>query len=437
MLNISLSKLKFVSKNSSRAVILTLATMFALTPFLAAAAELDEPVFNTLQFENRWVEQDRLAGKPGVQRFYTWGPVVPGAETVRSEPYRESPDGLRLVQYFDKSRMEINQPFNGSGIVTTGLLVRDLVSGQRQDGDNTFTTLPPSQTQVAGDDVSVNPNTPVYASFKNLITFGTPDSSSQPSRLGTQINQFINKAGNVTNGAPPEALTIGAYQAETGHNIAKVFEDFKNLRGPITDPATGARLENRPVYTTNPTINVFGYAVTEPYWVSTKVAGVDRVVLVQLFQRRVLTYNPAIPGASKVEMGNVGQHYFKWRYVENKSSAFPTTNIPAAGCLPAATISGNAVQGCVNTAAPAKGTNVTVYGRLIVGGKVISGVEMETTWYFFQRQASCISGKSGGDGVASCTLNTGEDSAGYLVDVLIQFTYNGTTYQSKTEFTPR
>ena len=37
-------------------------------------------------------------------------------------------------------------------------------------------------------------------------------------------------------------------------------------------------------------------------------------MLVQVFERRVLSYNPANPQAFRVEMGNVGQHYFAWRY---------------------------------------------------------------------------------------------------------------------------
>jgi hypothetical protein len=28
----------------------------------------------------------------------------------------------------------------------------------------------------------------------------------------------------------------------------------------------------------------------------------------------VLTYTPSNPAAFRVEMGNVGQHYFRWRY---------------------------------------------------------------------------------------------------------------------------
>ncbi len=34
----------------------------------------------------------------------------------------------------------------------------------------------------------------------------------------------------------------------------------------------------------------------------------------QLYERRVLTYTPTNPEPYKVEMGNVGRHYYSWRY---------------------------------------------------------------------------------------------------------------------------
>jgi len=59
---------------------------------------------------------------------------------------------------------------------------------------------------------------------------------------------------------------------------------------------------------------VFGLPVTGAYWVKVRVGGVERPILFQVFERRVLTYNPANPPAFRVEMGNVGQHYYWWRY---------------------------------------------------------------------------------------------------------------------------
>ena len=42
--------------------------------------------------------------------------------------------------------------------------------------------------------------------------------------------------------------------------------------------------------------------------------GVERDVLVQIYERRVLTYTPANPPEWQVEMGNVGRHYYLWRH---------------------------------------------------------------------------------------------------------------------------
>ncbi len=423
-------------KKLSALVGLSLALFTLMMGALPALAGIDDPVFSTLGFRNRWIEQDRLVGTPGLNRFYTWGPGVVGAENIQGENYRESPGGQRQVQYFEKGRMEINQPFNG-GNVTTGLLVRDLVSGQRQDGDNTFLSLPPSQTQVAGDDTSINPDAPVYASFKNVITFGTPDANSKPSATGTTITASINKTGQIGTIQPPQNLAYGTFQAETGHNVARIFEDYKNIRGSITEPISGNTIQNQPVYTSQPTVNVFGYAVTEPYWVKTKVGGTEQTVLVQLFQRRVLTYNPALSGdpLQKVEMGNLGQHYYKWRYIENKATATPTATISEAGCLPA-TSSTLEIQTCLSNISPASGSSVTLYARLIVGGKAASGAKLNAKWGFFNKQVECEATSSGGDGVASCAITVPGGSSNYLVDVEVNFSYNGQSYQTKTELIP-
>ena len=61
-------------------------------------------------------------------------------------------------------------------------------------------------------------------------------------------------------------------------------------------------------------LGVIGYAKSEPFVTTVKVAGVQRQVVVQVFERRVLTYNAANSDAFKVEMGNIGQHYHRWRY---------------------------------------------------------------------------------------------------------------------------
>ena len=49
------------------------------------------------------------------------------------------------------------------------------------------------------------------------------------------------------------------------------------------------------------------------------VGGKLQPVMVQLFERRVLTYTASNPTGFQVEMGNIGQHYYQWRYGSSAS----------------------------------------------------------------------------------------------------------------------
>src|SRR6185295_11093618 len=58
-----------------------------------------------------------------------------------------------------------------------------------------------------------------------------------------------------------------------------------------------------------------------------RIGGQPHDVLIQAFQRRVLTYVPDNPAAWRVQMGNIGQHYYRWRY---GSAAPALTAVPAS-----------------------------------------------------------------------------------------------------------
>src|SRR5690606_39101799 len=65
-------------------------------------------------------------------------------------------------------------------------------------------------------------------------------------------------------------------------------------------------------------------------WAWVAVAGVEQWVLVQPFERRVLTYTPGNAAGWQVEMGNVGQHYYQWRYGDGSAPlAAPGWQLPA------------------------------------------------------------------------------------------------------------
>ena len=100
------------------------------------------------------------------------------------------------------------------------------------------------------------------------------------------------------------------YVPETGHNIPDVFFNWFQSQGRIYDSSAN-------VYTDEGVfdwVSAVGFPIGEAYWVRAKVGGVEQDVLVQLFERRTLTFTPGNPVGFKVEMGNVGLHYYKWRY---------------------------------------------------------------------------------------------------------------------------
>ena len=294
---------------------------------VSAAINFRDPSFGKV-----WNRVDKpVEERSQLGRGYTWGPVVQGSEGISGEIYNTA---TRDVQYFDKARMEINSSANPNDLfyVTTGLLVKELVTGQRQDGDSTFTNLSPSTVQIAGDpnDNGANTVAPTYASFRSVVTF-SGNENGKPAALGSAINSQIDVTGNVSQINPPEQRIIKGYDSNTQHNIADVFVNYGIQNGVIW---SGSVFEQGSIFFNNPTY-VLGRPVTEPYWIRAVVSGVEKNVLVQLFERRVLTYTPTNAPAFKVEMGNVGQHYYKWRYVTSVIAPLPTvTPVPTIVSIP-------------------------------------------------------------------------------------------------------
>jgi hypothetical protein len=259
-------------------------------------------------FRRRWERADRPVLTGRANRPWLWGPVSFAAAI---EPYAQSADGTRQVQYFDKARMEINHPNadrQAPGFVTNGLLVVEMISGRIQIGDGQFEApRPPPQAPVAGDINS--PNAITYASLAPVASLSGDKRS--PDRTGQSITAVLDGTGLVYEDPSKRGqVWLVRYVPETGHNIPDVFWNFMNAIGEIYD----SRSEQ---YTMGPVLDWvadLGYPITEPYWTYVQVGGVPRWVMVQAFQRRVLTYNPANPPGWQVEMGNVGRHYYDWRY---------------------------------------------------------------------------------------------------------------------------
>ncbi len=261
-------------------------------------------------FANVWQRADGPVASGVAGRGWTWGPT--GFANLR-EPYAQSAGGTRLVQYFDKARMEINNPQADPAnpfYVTNGLLVVEMISGRVQVGDKEFdpTVYAPAGVPVAGDVDS--PDAPTYGSLAGVASLAGENRAAD--RAGQVISETLNRAGQVGQGGDRAALglRLGNYQAATGHNIADVFWRFMTASGPV---AVGGTVQNGLIFDW---VSTLGYPITEPYWVHARVAGQDKWLLMQAFQRRVLTYNPDNVPAWQVEMGNVGRHYYDWRYTQ-------------------------------------------------------------------------------------------------------------------------
>ncbi len=253
-------------------------------------------------FERTWSRTDKPVSDLVVSRTWMWGP---GANTgSMMETYAESPGGQREVQYYDKSRMEINPPDAESSLwhVTNGLLATEMITGQMQMGDNTFNPINPAGIPVAGD--ADDTEGPTYAALAQVL-------GDEPLDEGTEITWRMDKSGNVSNENPltGHGVTAAYWDEETNHTVASPFWAFMNSSGLVWEDGayvTDQLFEN-PFYAT-------GRPITEAYWATVKVADEVQGVLLQCFERRCLTYTPQNEDGWKVEAGNVGQHYYAWRY---------------------------------------------------------------------------------------------------------------------------
>ncbi|MDQ5824497.1 MAG: hypothetical protein M3441_09865 [Chloroflexota bacterium] len=312
----------------------------------AGAAALKAGTFSDPAFERVWSRTDKPVEERKTARSWMWGP-----EGLYSayEQYMEGPGGQHLVTYFDKSRMEINAPAgdrNSQWYVTNGLLVVDMMSGRIQTGNNSFAPFYPNNAPVAGD-VKTSGNAPTYATLAKVASL--KGDNRAPNRTGQAIQEGLGRNGNVgilqnLSGFSKYAV----YEPTMGHNIPDVFWQYMNQRGPIFKDGR---------YADDVVVDwlfAMGYPITEPYWIQINVGGQDRWVLMQAFQRRILTYSPYNPEGWKVEMGNVGRAYFDWRYTGQTPPPAQTPAPPPAQPTPTTAPSAlrlgiNPTQGDLNT----------------------------------------------------------------------------------------
>lgn len=233
----------------------------------------------------------------GIQPNF-WGPLAT-ARDGQSEQYKEAPNGKRAVQYFDKARME---QFDPNARVTTGLLTVELKSGKLQLGDNTFEQHAPAQINIAGD-----PGTDglTYADLSKLAEYN--DSETAVPYIYTSDHQFTPLTQETAKpyaaqfDVPAPGATFVYVSEPSKHYGQAVYAPFQDFTKRLTD--AGIAIDQTPGYPISPVIIAM-----------VPIGGKTTTVFVQAFERRVLTYNPNNDPAFRVEFGNIGQHYYRWRY---------------------------------------------------------------------------------------------------------------------------
>ncbi len=333
-------------------VVLILALLSVPSSLAVTLAPLPGPVQKIYDRTDKAV----LEGRPGAS--WLWGPRVQDSQ----EDYKESPNGKRQVYYFEKGRLEITNPAkdpNDKYYVTSGLLLREMITGQEQTGDNQTIYHGPANVPLAGDFNPGVKDSPTYASLLNLVSF---DGSWKSNDLtGKPVTLVLGLGGAVrTQSELAQGVTIAQYVSQTGHNVAKPFIDFMNKTGTVYQ--NGQYVANQPVF--DP-LYVFGLPISEPYWSHVTVAGKEQYVLVQAFERRLLTYTPANQEPYKVELGNLGLAYVQWRY----QSAPVATDNTDPGYAPPAETDGFKLYNKINSAMQ---TLTSVKRVINSGGQVVS-----------------------------------------------------------------
>ena len=179
-------------------------------------------------------------------------------------------------------------------------LAYEMITGQLANGEQ----REPSPFSIAGDADDVYG--PTYATFSGLRYAPALES-------GALITTTISRDGEVAAADQLAAHGVTAAHRITlpglDHQIASPFWEFIQSSGTVYE---AARYVDEPLFEDR--WAMIGLPLTEAYWSKVKLGGRQVDVLIQIFERRVLTYTPSEPEGWRVQMANVGRHYVDWRY---------------------------------------------------------------------------------------------------------------------------
>jgi hypothetical protein len=221
------------------------------------------------------------------------------------EPYTGAPGNRRLVQYFDRGRMELDVV---SGAVTQGQLVRELTSGTVQIGDDSFAQESPAEIPIMATSSNEGVDAgPTYADFAAIAREPALDRTTSPAGV---VADWLLPGGEILSSAPPAAASAALYVEQTGHNIPDVTVGWF-----ASEPFGALNWQE-----------ALGLPVSESYWI--QADGQER--LVQLYERRVVVFTPAAAVGEQFTLTNTGRHYYRWRYGEEPGGGGSNVQLSSA-----------------------------------------------------------------------------------------------------------
>ncbi len=249
-----------------------------------------------------WNRFDQPVASGAVRRTWTWGPDALG--DIVSEQTLEYGDRELAVQYYEKGRIDLRPDNGGAGSpdsFRSGMLVRELLTGNASGESESTARNAPATANVAGDaNQSDAVSYATLASVPRLVSNGP----------GEPIDMMLDPAGTV--GEDPSLMSYGVVAVDSvelpDRPVASIFLEFLTSPGLIW---TEVGLAEGPLI---PDLQgTVGAPITDPYWIRAVVSGVEQDVLIQCFERRCLTYTPGNPEGWQVEWNNAGAHYLEWR----------------------------------------------------------------------------------------------------------------------------
>ncbi len=261
-------------------------------------------------FHRLWsrTELPIMAGQ--ASRAWIWG------EAALAPMLAEQNNGTtRLVQYFDKGGMQFNPDpvieVGNPAFVMASPLAYEMLTGELATGQ----VWAPAGTSIAGD--ADDQTGPTYATFSGLRAHPAAPG-------GALLIESVDRAGNIV--ADERLAQYGvtaAYHVSVpglDHQIASPFWTFIQSQGTVYE---AARYKDEPLFEDQ--WSMIGLPLTEAYWSQVKLGGQTVDILVQIFERRVLTYAPNEPEGWQVQIANTGRHYVDWRYGGNIPTEFAPT----------------------------------------------------------------------------------------------------------------